>query len=42
MREFCFVMVMHWFRIRFRVRISASERFGIDHELNLLQLSDLD
>ena len=33
---------MRWFRIRFWIRISASERLGIDHEFNLLQVLDSD
>ena len=37
---FDFVMVTRWFLIRFHIGISALERFCIDHELNLLQVSD--
>ena len=34
----CIVLVMLW--VRFQIRIFASERFGIDHESNILKVSD--
>ena len=30
----------HWFQFQCRIQIMASERFSIDHELNLLSNSD--